>query len=391
MSNTTDEPVGVIIVAGGRGTRAGTAMPKQLVELGGRTVLQRSVAAFDAHAAIALIVVVVPADLLGEARALVGSTRVDCRFAAGGTRRQDSVRAGLDAMPEGPSVILVHDAARPFVDAALIDRVIVAARRTGAVVPAVRARDTVKRVPTTGHLVAETMPREEIWLAQTPQGFRRHVLEAAVALGASGVEATDEAMLAERAGQAVEVVEGDDRNTKITTADDVMKAKQQFAQTPRVGTGYDLHRLVAGRTLVLAGEVLPFEAGPLGHSDGDVICHALADAMFGAAGAGDIGQHFSNTDPRWKDVAGLDLLGRTVAILAERGWRPANVDVTVILERPKLVPHLQTIRRNLAAVLGLDIDHVSVKGKTNEGVDAVGRGEAIAAHAVAMLVRGVSS
>lgn len=391
MSNTTDEPVGVIIVAGGRGTRAGTAMPKQLVELGGRTVLQRSVAAFDAHAAITAIVVVVPADLLGGASALVGATRVDCRFAAGGTRRQDSVRAGLDAMPEGPSVILVHDAARPFVDAALIDRVIGAARRTGAVVPAVQARDTVKRVPATGHLVAETMPREEIWLAQTPQGFRRHVLEDAVALGASGVEATDEAMLAERAGQAVEVVEGDDRNTKITTADDVMKAKQQFAQTPRVGTGYDLHRLVAGRPLVLAGEVLPFEAGPLGHSDGDVVCHALADAMFGAVGAGDIGQHFSNTDPRWKDVAGLDLLGRTVAILAERGWRPANVDVTVILERPKLVPHLQTIRRNLAAVLGLDIDQVSVKGKTNEGADAVGRGEAIAAHAVAMLVHGASS
>jgi 2-C-methyl-D-erythritol 4-phosphate cytidylyltransferase/2-C-methyl-D-erythritol 2,4-cyclodiphosphate synthase len=294
-------------------------------------------------------------------------------------------------MPEGPSVVLIHDAARPFVDAALIERVIVAARRTGAAVPAVQARDTVKRVPVSGHLVAGTIAREEIWLAQTPQGFRRHVLEEAVALGASGVDATDEAMLAERAGRPVEVVEGDDRNVKITTADDVMKAKQQFGQTPRAGTGYDLHRLVAGRTLVLAGEVLPFEAGPLGHSDGDVVCHALADAMFGAAGAGDIGQHFSNTDPRWKDVAGLDLLGRSVAILAERGWRPANVDVTVILERPKLVPHLQAIRRNLAAVLGLDIEQVSVKGKTNEGVDAVGRGEAIAAHAVAMLVPGASS
>jgi 2-C-methyl-D-erythritol 4-phosphate cytidylyltransferase/2-C-methyl-D-erythritol 2,4-cyclodiphosphate synthase len=239
--------------------------------------------------------------------------------------------------------------------------------------------------------VAGTIPREEVWLAQTPQGFRRAVLEEAVALGASGIEATDEATLAERAGRPVEVVAGDERNAKITTADDVMKAKQQFEQTPRVGTGYDLHRLVAGRTLVLAGEVLPFEAGPLGHSDGDVVCHALADAMFGAIGAGDIGQHFSNTDPRWKDVAGLDLLGRSVAILAERGWRPANVDVTVILERPKLVPHLAAIRHNLAGVLGLGIEQVSVKGKTNEGVDAVGRGEAIAAHAVAMLVPGVSS
>jgi 2-C-methyl-D-erythritol 4-phosphate cytidylyltransferase/2-C-methyl-D-erythritol 2,4-cyclodiphosphate synthase len=391
MSNTTDVSVGVIVVAGGRGTRAGTAVPKQLIELGGRTVLQRSVAAFDAHPATTTIVVVVPADLLGDARALVGPTRVECRVTAGGARRQDSVRAGLEAMPQGPAVVLVHDAARPFVDAALIDRVIAATLRTGAVVPAVPARDTVKRVPSSGHLVAGTIPREEVWLAQTPQGFRRAVLEEAVALGASGIEATDEATLAERAGRPVEVVAGDERNAKITTADDVMKAKQQFEQTPRVGTGYDLHRLVAGRTLVLAGEVLPFEAGPLGHSDGDVVCHALADAMFGAIGAGDIGQHFSNTDPRWKDVAGLDLLGRSVAILAERGWRPANVDVTVILERPKLVPHLAAIRHNLAGVLGLGIEQVSVKGKTNEGVDAVGRGEAIAAHAVAMLVPGVSS
>lgn len=390
-SSTTEPSVGVILVAGGRGTRAGTAMPKQLLELGGRTVLQRSVAAFDAHPAVSVIVVVVPADLLPEAPALVGSTRVDCRFVVGGARRQDSVRAGFEAMPEGPSVILVHDAARPFVDAPLIDRVILAARRTGAVVPGVPARDTVKRVPAAGYLVAATIPRDEIWMAQTPQGFSRQVLEEAVALGASGVEATDEAMLAEQAGRPVEVVHGDDRNVKITTADDVMRAKQQFEQTPRVGTGYDLHRLVAGRTLVLAGEVLPFEAGPLGHSDGDVVCHALADAMFGAIGAGDIGQHFSNTDPRWKDVAGLDLLGRSVSILAERGWRPANVDVTVVLERPKLIPHLPAIRRNLAAVLGLAVDQVSVKGKTNEGVDAVGRGEAIAAHAVAVFVPGASS
>jgi len=384
----TDARVGVIIVAGGRGVRAGTAVPKQLVDLGGRTVLQRSVAAFDAHPAVATVVVVLPPDLLPEAPALVGPTRAVCLFAPGGTRRQDSVRAGLAAMPAEIAVILVHDAARPFVDAALIDRVIAAAERTGAVVPAVPARDTVKRVPAGRPLVTETIPRDEIWLAQTPQGFTREVLEAAVALGASGVEATDEAMLAEKAGRPVEVVPGDERNGKITTADDVMKAKQQFDTAPRVGTGYDLHRLVEGRTLVLAGEVLPFAAGPLGHSDGDVVCHALADAMFGAVGAGDIGQHFSNIDPRWKDIAGLDLLGRSVTLLAERGWRAANVDVTVILERPKLVPHLPAIRANLAAVLGLAVEQVSVKGKTNEGVDAVGRGEAIAAHAVALMVPG---
>jgi 2-C-methyl-D-erythritol 4-phosphate cytidylyltransferase/2-C-methyl-D-erythritol 2,4-cyclodiphosphate synthase len=255
-------------------------------------------------------------------------------------------------------------------------------------VPAVAARDTVKRVPTGAARVSETIPREEIWLAQTPQGFQRAALEQAVALGASGVEATDEAMLAEQAGWSVEVVPGDERNVKITTADDVMSAKAKYGGVPRVGTGYDLHRLTEGRPLVLAGVTIPFDKGPDGHSDGDVVAHAIADAMFGAVGAGDIGQHFPNNDPRWKDVAGLDLLARSVAIVAERGWCVSSVDVTVVLERPKLVPHLGAIRRNLADVLGVDDGSVSVKGKTNEGVDAVGRGEAIASHAVAVLVNG---
>ncbi len=380
--------VGVIIVAGGRGARAGGAVPKQLVDLGGRTVLQRSIAAFDAHPDVATIVVVLPAELLPEAAGLMGTTRVPVRAVAGGTRRQDSVRAGVDALAAEATVVLVHDAARPFVDSGVIDRVIAATAGAGAVVPAVAARDTIKRVAGRTSLVTETIPRDEVWLAQTPQGFTRDVLVEAVALGASGVEATDEATLAERAGHAVAIVPGDERNVKITTADDLEAARMQYAGTSRIGTGYDLHRLVAGRRLVLAGEVLPSETGPLGHSDGDVVCHALADAMFGAAGAGDIGQHFSNTDPRWKDVAGLDLLARTVAIVAERGWRVANVDVTVILERPKLVPHLAAIRGNLAAVLGIELAQVSVKAKTNEGVDAVGRGEAIAAHAVALVVPG---
>ena len=379
--------VGVIIVAGGRGTRTGSAIPKQLIDLGGRTVLQRSVAAFDAHPGVAAIVVVLPEELVGDGRALVGSTRLPCAIAAGGARRQDSVAAGLAALPSGHVLVLVHDAARPFVDRATIDRVIEAAGRTGAAVPAVAARDTIKRVPASSRLVAETIPRGEIWLAQTPQGFRRPVLEAAVALGASGMEGTDEAMLAERAGHAVEIVEGHERNVKITTSDDLERARAQFAPAVRVGTGYDLHRLVDGRPLVLAGERLPSDRGPLGHSDGDVVCHALADALFGATGLGDIGQHFPNTDPQWKDVAGLDLLSRSVAILAAGGWRPASADVTVVLERPKLVPHLPAIRQRVADVLGLDVSAVSVKGKTNEGVDAVGRGEAIAAHAVATVVR----
>lgn len=378
--------VGVIIVAAGRGARMGASEPKQLLDLGGRTMVRRSVQAFDAHASVSRIVVVLPVELVSAGASVVGPTTRPCAVVGGGDRRQDSVRCGLAALPADVDLVLVHDAARPFADAALIDRVIAGARETGAAVPAVQARDTVKRVDRDGAIVLATLPREEIWLAQTPQGFRRGVLDAAVALGARGVDATDEAMLAEQAGHPVTVVAGDERNIKITTLEDLAEARRRLAPGPRVGCGYDVHRLESGRALVLAGVTVPSERGPLGHSDADVVCHALADAVFGAAAAGDIGQHFPDTDARWKGASGLDLLGRAVAIARERGWRVSGADVTVLLERPKLAPHAPEMRRRLAGALDLAMDQVSVKAKTNEGMDAVGRGEAIAAHAVVVLV-----
>jgi 2-C-methyl-D-erythritol 4-phosphate cytidylyltransferase/2-C-methyl-D-erythritol 2,4-cyclodiphosphate synthase len=213
------------------------------------------------------------------------------------------------------------------------------------------------------------------------------VLEAALALGAT-VEATDESQLAEQAGLPVAIVDGDPQNFKITTVDDLVRARAVLAGTVRVGTGYDLHRLVGGRRLSLAGVQLPGTRGPAGHSDGDVVAHALIDALLGAAAAGDIGGHFSDTAPRWQDAAGLDLLGRTLDVIGARGWQVANADVTVILEQPKLAPHVTAIRERLAGVLGVAIEQVSVKAKTNEGVDAVGRGEAIAAQAVVLLRAG---
>ncbi|HYN08207.1 MAG TPA: 2-C-methyl-D-erythritol 4-phosphate cytidylyltransferase [Vicinamibacterales bacterium] len=380
--------VGVIIVAAGRGTRVGAAVPKQLLGLGGRSILRRSVDVFDRHPTIDALVVVLPAELVDEGPALVGRTDRPCRFVAGGARRQDSVRLGLQALPSSIDLVLVHDAARPFADTALIDRVIAAAGASGAAIPAVPARDTVKRVDPDRQTVTATLPRDEIWLAQTPQGFRRDVLTSAVALGDTGVEGTDEAVLVERTGHAVRVVPGAERNVKITTSDDLTAAREAVATGPRAGTGYDLHRLVAGRPLVLAGVTLPFDRGPLGHSDGDVLCHALIDAMLGAAAKGDIGRHFPNTDPQWRNAAGLDLLAHACAILQEAGLVVTNADVTVVLEQPKLAPHLDEIRARLAGVLGLPIDRVSVKGKTNEGVDAVGRGEAIAAHAIALVAPG---
>jgi 2-C-methyl-D-erythritol 4-phosphate cytidylyltransferase/2-C-methyl-D-erythritol 2,4-cyclodiphosphate synthase len=253
------------------------------------------------------------------------------------------------------------------------------------VLPALPARDTVKRVDRASSLVIDTLPRQDVWLAQTPQGFVRAVLDDAIARAREGTEATDEAMLVERAGHRVHVVEGDDANVKITTPDDLAAARQRAA-TPRVGTGYDLHRLADGRALDLAGVRVASDRGPVAHSDGDVLCHAIIDAMLGAAGAGDIGRHFPNTDPRWRDAAGLDLLARALTVVRTGGFAVANVDATVVLERPKLSAHIDAMRRALAATLGLDEACVSVKAKTNEGVDAVGRGEAIAAHAVAVLI-----
>lgn len=379
--------VGVIVVAAGRGQRLGGAVPKQLLEIDGQSLLRRSVGVFDDHPDVSEMVIVLPEAMVGDGASLVGATARVCRFVAGGERRQDSVRHGLGALSPAIDLVLIHDAARPFADRDLVTRVIRATADVGAAVPGVQAKDTVKRVEQGAGLVSETIPREEIWLAQTPQGFRRQVIEDAVALGATDLAATDEAMLAERAGYPVAIVRGDDRNTKITTADDLARARALTPGiVPRVGTGYDLHRLVDGRELVFAGVVIPFERGPHAHSDGDVVCHALVDAILGAAGSGDVGRHFPNTDPRWKNAAGLDLLTRAMAIVSAAGWRCASADVTVVLERPKLAPHVDQIRQALADTLGITVSAVGLKAKTNEGVDAVGRGEAIAAHAVAVLV-----
>lgn len=379
--------VGVIIVAGGRGARLGAAVPKQLLEISGRSMLRRAVETFDEHPRVDHLVVVLPVELVADAARLVGSTRRPCFVTAGGETRRASVERGLQVMPAGPDLILVHDAARPFASADLIDRVIRETEESGAAVPALPATETVKRTDPAGRTVRETIAREEVWLAQTPQGFRRDLLEGAMAArhGASGTLATDDAMLVEQTGHEVHVVMGDPLNVKITTADDLAAARARLVGPPRVGTGYDLHRLAKDRPLVLAGIEVAAERGPLGHSDGDVICHAVIDAMFGAAAVGDIGRHFPDSDPRWKDVAGLDLLRRARAIIEKGGYRVSSLDVTVILEQPKLAPHLPPIAERLAETLSLAPTAVGVKAKTNEGVDAIGRGEAIAAHSVVVL------
>ncbi len=380
--------VTAIIAAAGSGRRLGSAKPKQMLDIGGGSMLQHSLKAFLAHPRISDVIVVLPQGTAAIALSGVESERLAAvRTVTGGDRRQDSVANAFDKIDLATDVVLIHDAARPFVSAALIDRTIDAAMTHGAAIAAVQSRDTVKRVE--GDVIVDTIPREGIYLAQTPQGFRRDVLAAAVAAGRSGVEATDEAMLAERAGYQVHVVDGDPGNVKITTAEDLEAARLRTAgSTPavsRVGTGYDLHRLVEGRPLVIGGVTIPSDRGPLAHSDGDVACHAATDAILGAASLGDIGRHFPDTDPKWKGADSLALLRDAARMVREQGYEIVNVDVTVILERPKIKDSIEGMRTRMAAAMSIDQACVSLKGKTNEGVDAVGRGEAIASHAVALL------
>ena len=388
-----------IVAAGGRGVRLGADRPKQFLDIGGRSMLELSVDALAASDRIDEIVVALPEEHLAAAKAWPASSK-PMVFVAGGARRQDSVANAFAKSSRQADVIVIHDAARPFVTPDVIARTIDAAQAHGAAIAAIPVRDTVKQTTDAGRdgsrPIRATIPRETIFLAQTPQAFRRDVLARAIEEGKS-IDATDEAMLVERLGLPVHVVEGDPRNIKITTAEDLATAKAVAVRTSRsesegvsprwmrIGNGYDLHKLVAGRPLILAGVKIPFELGLLGHSDADIVCHAVTDAILGAAGIGDIGRLFPDTDPKWQDADSIALLHGAVAQLHDAGYRVSNVDVTVIAQKPKLLPYLDQMRANLAAALGIEPGAVSVKGKTNEGVDSMGLGESMAAHAVALI------
>jgi 2-C-methyl-D-erythritol 4-phosphate cytidylyltransferase / 2-C-methyl-D-erythritol 2,4-cyclodiphosphate synthase len=404
--------VTAIIAAGGLGQRFGGEQPKQLLQIGGRPMLERSVTAFLTHPSVHEVVVALPQALVDDppeylrsaAIALHGSGK-PLRIVVGGARRQDSVANAFAAAATASDLIVIHDAARPFASADLIARTIAAAAETGAALAAVQARDTVKHVGPPeggpheergygegGRYVLSTLSRDTIYLAQTPQAFRREVLRDALALTA---DATDEAALVEQAGHRVRIVEGEATNIKITTPDDLVIAtaisleRDGFSRAPartgRAGVGYDLHRLVEGRPLILGGVTIPFDRGPIGHSDADAVCHAVTDAVLGAAAAGDIGRHFPDTDPQWQGASSIDLLRRAVEIVREGGFEVGNVDASVIAERPKLAPYIEAMRANIAGALGIPADRVSIKGKTNEGVGELGRGEAIAVHAIALV------
>ena len=378
--------VSAIVAAGGRGVRLGADRPKQFLDIGdGKTMIELSLEALTACARVNEVVVAVPRAWLQESGG-AGLTRdverigtaVPVIVVEGGDRRQDSVARAFSRISPAADIVVIHDAARPFASAALIERTILAARDHGAAVAAVQAVDTVKQmvVPAEGaaRVVRATLPRETIFLAQTPQAFQREILAQAMA-SAGDVAATDEAMLVERAGFSVHLVDGESTNIKVTTAGDLAMARDRLVKgrhtavdTMRIGTGYDLHRLVDGRPLILAGVRVPFERGLLGHSDADIVCHAVTDAMLGAAAAGDIGRLFPDTDPRWKDADSLASASRSRrGCPRAAGFQVGNVDVTVIAQSAQAAAASRRDAREPRRRPRCRRRVVSVKGKTNEG------------------------
>jgi len=366
-------------------------VPKQYRLLAGRPVLWHTLTRFESCPHIDGMVLVVHPEDRGLCEELVLGQGAFAKLRAvveGGAERRDSVRAGVRATGDGDEIVLVHDAVRPLVSDALIERVVAAAAQHGAAVPALPAAETVKEV-VDGRVVA-TPDRQRLWLAQTPQGFRREVLVAAMALVPEDQPAMDEATVVERAGNCpVHIVEGERDNVKITSAGDLERLAGRLGQERggglRVGTGYDVHQLVRNRPLVLGGVPVPFDLGLAGHSDADVLTHAIIDALLGAAGLGDIGRLFPDTDEAFRDISSLVLLEEVARRLSAAGARVVNVDAVVMAQAPKLSPHIADMAAALARCLGTAPGAISVKATTTEHLGFVGRQEGIAAQAVALL------
>jgi 2-C-methyl-D-erythritol 4-phosphate cytidylyltransferase/2-C-methyl-D-erythritol 2,4-cyclodiphosphate synthase len=381
------ERTAAILVAAGRGLRAGAGGPKQYREIGGQPVIFRAMQAFSAHPDVfAVQPVVNPDDAAVFSEAVAGLRHQPPTN--GGATRQASVHAGLEALAAAkPDIVLIHDAARPFVTSAVISRAIDAAGRTGAAVPAVPVTDTIKQVSDAGHVEA-TPDRAKLRIAQTPQAFRFDVIldahRRAAREGRS--DFTDDAALAEWAGLTVATFEGDPANMKLTTPEDFVREEARLAAQLgdiRTGTGYDVHAFGDGDHLMLCGVRVPHSRGFLAHSDGDVGLHALVDAILGALADGDIGSHFPPSDPQWKGAASDKFLKYAVDRVTARGGRIANLEVTMICERPKIGPLRDVMRARIAEITGLHISRVAVKATTSERLGFTGREEGIAATASA--------
>jgi 2-C-methyl-D-erythritol 4-phosphate cytidylyltransferase / 2-C-methyl-D-erythritol 2,4-cyclodiphosphate synthase len=372
-----------LILAAGRGARFGGTLPKQYLALGGSTVLRHAVTAFAAEPRIAGIQVVIrPEDRAICDQALVGLDLLPP--VSGGAERQDSVRLGLEAMARfSPARVLIHDGARPFPDATTIGRILDALDRAPAAIPGLPLGDTIKRI--VGETITETVDRSGLWRAQTPQGFHFEMILTAHR-AAVGQALTDDAAIAETAGIAPLIVAGSETNLKVTTVDDLAAAERLIAARRgdiRVGQGFDVHPFGPGDGLMICGVEIPHNAGVIGHSDADVGLHALTDAILGAIGAGDIGTHFPPSDPQWKSASSDRFLAHAAGLVRARDGDIAALDVTIICERPKISPHRTAMVERIATILGISPDRVSVKATTTERLGFTGRGEGIAAQAIA--------
>ena len=384
------ERVTAIVPAAGRGQRMGAERPKQYLPLGGRPVLWHVLARLEASPLVTDIVLVVRREDIDYCRRHLSTSGGFAKVSAlvpGGAERSGSVYRGLQETRA--DMVLVHDAVRPFISEELLERVVAATREHGAALPALPVVETIKEVA--GDRVVGTPRRERLWQAQTPQGFDRELLLRAYHATGTDAMATDDAALVERLGHAVCVVPGEVDNRKLTTPEDLAWAEwrvRERGEVPmglRIGQGYDVHRLEEGRPLILGGVVVPFARGLAGHSDADVLTHAIIDALLGALAAGDIGQLFPDSDAQYKDISSLVLLEQVGVLIAERGARVLHIDAVVAAQRPKLAPHIATMRQTLAATLGLDVGQVSLKATTTERLGFVGREEGMEAQAVALL------
>jgi 2-C-methyl-D-erythritol 4-phosphate cytidylyltransferase / 2-C-methyl-D-erythritol 2,4-cyclodiphosphate synthase len=386
--------VAALIVAAGRGARAASehALPKQYCPVGGVPVLARSIAAFAAHPRVGDILVVIHPDDAPLYRAASQPFVQRLRKAVpGGARRQDSVRLGLEALAgQAPSSVLIHDAARPFVDRELIDRVIDGLAAHAAALPCLPVADTLKWVAR-GKVIG-TAERDQLYRAQTPQGFKFEAILTAHREAAKepGRDFTDDAAVAEWFGLDVALVEGAEDNRKLTTAEDLERADALLtrsggreAGTIRVATGYDVHAFAPGDAVMLCGVSVPHEKKLTGHSDADVALHALTDALLGTIADGDIGVHFPPSDARWRGAASEIFLKHAAGKIKERGGTVVHADITLICEAPRIGPYRDEMRARVAEMLEIDITQVSLKATTNEGLGFIGRGEGIAAMATA--------
>ncbi|APR53414.1 bifunctional 2-C-methyl-D-erythritol 4-phosphate cytidylyltransferase/2-C-methyl-D-erythritol 2,4-cyclodiphosphate synthase [Sphingomonas koreensis] len=375
--------VAAIIVAAGKGARAGGSVPKQFALLCGKPMLMHSVTALSLHPAITDITLVVGEGQEDDAREKLGGCMNFVKLVTGGAERRDSVRAGLEALDaKGVTRVLIHDAARPFLSAAVIDALLAALDHAPGAVPALPVADTLARGDV---LLGDNVPRAGLNRIQTPQAFHFDAILAAHRAWPGGEEATDDAQMLRRMGQDVMLVPGDPMLEKITHPADFAAAEARHAATmiSRSATGFDVHRFEAGQELWLGGVLIPHDRGLSGHSDADVALHAITDALLGTIGAGDIGMHFPPSDPKWRGAASAQFLEHAAGLVRDQGGIVDFVDVTIICEAPKIGPHRETIRASIAAILALPVSRVSLKATTTERLGFTGRGEGMAAQAIA--------